>query len=137
MPRFLSPQWVEEFNQLVAAVTLPEPDGDAALAVRDGCFSLRQVVTGGPEGETVRTLRVEGGRVWMEADPDATADPDVTVALTWDDAVALSLGTFSPAEALAGGRIRVRGDLGVLAAGQAALAAAAGALEPLRADTTY
>jgi hypothetical protein len=137
VPRFLSPPWVEEFNRLVATVDVPEPDDDAVLAVRDGSFSLRQVVTGGPEGETVRTIRVDGGRVRMETDVEATPEPDVTVALTWEDAVALSLGTFSPADALATGRIRVRGDLGVLAAGQAVLAAAAASLEPLRADTTY
>ena len=49
---------------------------------------------------------------------------DVTIALDYTDAAALATGTLSPAEALTAGRIRVRGDLSVLAAGQELLAAA-------------
>ena len=36
-------------------------------------------------------------------------DVEVTIALEYADAVALSRGELSPAEALAGGRVRVRG----------------------------
>jgi hypothetical protein len=137
VPSFLSDEWVRTFNDLAAEVVVPEPGEDAALGARRGRFALRQVVTGGPDGDLVRTLRVDGDRVSMDAGDGDGPEAEVTVVLGWDDAVALSLGTFSPADAMAAGRIRVRGDLGVLAAGQAALAAVGDAIEPLRAETTY
>ena len=56
---------------------------------------------------------------------------------SYADAADLSRGTLSPAEALAAGRVRVRGDLSVLVAAQQALAAAADLLGPLQAATTY
>ena len=61
----------------------------------------------------------------------------MTIALAYDDAAALATGGLSPAEALNAGRIRVRGDLSVLAAGQELLAAARVHTRALDADTTY
>lgn len=135
MPAFLSPEWVAAFNAAVADVPVPDQGDDAPLATRNGAFTVAQVVRGGPAGEAGTTLAVAGGRVTMRsgADPDAT----VTVALSWDDAVAMATGTLSPTEALAAGRIRVRGDLGVLVAGQALLAALHPHLGALHAATTY
>ncbi len=134
MVLFLSEEWVGEFNRLAAGVDVPEPGDEAALAARRGSFAMRQVVTGGPDGDVTCTLRVAGPRVTM--DRSGTGDAEVTMILAWEDAVALSQGSFSPADAVAAGRVRVRGDLGVLAAGQAALTAVGEALGPLRADTT-
>ena len=51
--------------------------------------------------------------------------------------MALSDGSLTPAEALTAGRIRVRGDLSVLAAGQELLAAARAHTRSLDAETTY
>lgn len=142
MPRFLSPQWVERFNEAASAAEVPEPGPEAGLAVRSGSFAMAQVVTDGPDGEVCTVLHVDGSKVSMEAGddgspPDGAEGADVTVRLVWEDAVALSAGTLRPAEALAEGRIRVRGDLSVLAAAQATLAAVQPHLAGLRADTTY
>jgi putative sterol carrier protein len=60
---------------------------------------------------------------------------DVTVSLGRQDAFAMARGSLSAADALAGGRIRVRGDLSVLAAAQDVLASLAPALGALRART--
>ena len=49
----------------------------------------------------------------------------------------MARGGLSPAEALNAGRIRVRGDLSVLAAGQELLLAARAHTRDLDADTTY
>ena len=80
------------------------------------------------------TLRMERG----EGSPEGPADgADVTIALDYAAAADLSRGELNPAEALAAGRVRVRGDLSVLTAAQEALAAAAPLLAPLREVTTY
>lgn len=135
MPAFLSPEWVAAFNQAVDGASPPQPAPDAALAARSGRFAVCQTVSGGPAGDVTTTLVVDGPDVTMRLGADDTAD--VTVRLSWDDAAALSRGTLSPTDALAGGRIKVRGDLGVLVAGQAVLAAMQDRLASLHGTTTY
>ncbi len=144
MPRFLSPAWVAAFNDALAPVDLSGAAGDGSLVASGGTFSVRQVVDGVPDGGSgppgpVRTLLVvEGGRVSMVLDDGSgVVEPAVTVSLSYPDAAALSRGELPAAEALGTGRVRVRGDLSVLVAGQAVLAAAADHLAALAADTTY
>jgi hypothetical protein len=135
VPTFLSPEWVEAFNAAVAGAPVPPPADDAALAARDGRFTVSQVVRGGPHGDVATTLEVTPDGVHMRPGADDAAS--VTVAIDWDDAVALASGSLSASEALAAGRIRVRGDLGVLVAGQALLTALHPQLAELTAATTY
>ena len=142
MPRFLTQDWVEAFNVALAGVQLPEPGPDAGLAAVDGRFTVSQEVRGGPDGDVLLVLRTGDGALALELqalEPEtrATPDSDVTIALDYADAVALAQGGLSPAEALNAGRIRVRGDLSVLAAGQELLAAARAHTRELDADTTY
>jgi putative sterol carrier protein len=61
----------------------------------------------------------------------------VTVVLAYRDAVAMATGELTPADALNQGRVRVRGDLSVLAAGQQMLEAARAQIVGLGHDTTY
>jgi hypothetical protein len=133
--RFLGPAWVEAFNDALADVVITPPGPEAGLAVRDGRFSMGQVVTGGPEGDVRTTLRVLEGRVTMTGADEG--DAEVTIRLTWADAVAMAAGELSPGEAIAAGRVRVRGDLSVLAEAQAVLAAVQPHLEKLRDLTEY
>ncbi len=142
MPRFLTEDWVEAFNEALAGVLLPAPGPDAGLAAADGRFSVAQEVRGGPDGDVRLVLRAGEGTLVLEIGPlepaDAGApDADVTIALRYADAAALAQGRHSPAEALNAGRIRVRGDLSVLAAGQELLQAARDHTRDLDADTTY
>jgi len=132
--RFLSAAWIDAFNEAVADVEVRPPGPGAGLATRDGAFALCQVVTGGPDDEVRTTLSVRDGRVQM-APGDGGAE--VTIRLSWDDALSMATGTLSPGEAIAAGRVRVRGDLSVLAEAQAVLAALAPHLEALRAETEY
>jgi putative sterol carrier protein len=69
------------------------------------------------------------------ADPDPRAD--VTIVLSYEDAAALSTGELRAAEAITAGHIKVRGDLSVLAAGQAMMVAAQPHIRALAAGTTY
>ena len=135
MVRFLSPEWIESFNRAVADVVLAPPGDGAGLATRDGHYAMGQVVTGGPGGEVRTTLRVSDGRLTMTEGADD--DADVTVRLSWDDAVAMAAGQLAATEAIAAGRVRVRGDLSVLAEAQATLAAVSPQLDALRAATSY
>lgn len=153
MARYLSPEWVEAFDAALSALDLTDAIAAAAsgsLAAADGTFSVAQVVSGapadvaggpegraGPAGHEVRVvLSVADGRAHMalEADGGAaagsgeSAPATATIALDYADALALALGRLDPADALAAGRVRVRGDLAALVAGQAVLAAAAALL---------
>ena len=118
--RLYSEEWIAAFN--VAVADLPG-DGDVSLR-------MLQVVEGGPEGTVRVGLFVEDDRVTMVREP-AGDDFDVTIRLQFEDAEALSRGQLDPAKLLESGRVRVRGDLSTLVAGQAVLAAAVPRLEPL------
>jgi hypothetical protein len=154
MPPYLSPEWVRAFNHALADLDLSDAvaaAGGGSLTVAQGTFAVAQVVTGGPDGlaapgasgtadsngSTVRTvLTVDGGRLTLVEDPTGAIASNVTVVLTYDDALAIARGSLHPADALASGRVRVRGELSVLVAGQAVLNAASAALGRTLADLT-
>jgi len=138
VPRLYSPEWVAAFNEAVSGLDAGEIDTGASLAADGGRFRVLQVVHGAPGGELAVILVVTGRRLSIELGDQAPGTrPDVTVSLSYEDAAELSRGRLDPAEALGMGRIRVRGDLAVLLAGQALLASAAEHLSALQASTTY
>jgi hypothetical protein len=109
-----------------------------------------QEVHGTPDGDVRLMLRVDQGSLHLHLEPrhgddgvsagPPRSDPvrtDVTIVLSYEDAAAMSKGELAPAEALNTGRIRVRGDLSVLVAGQAMLDAARSATQTMRSATTY
>ena len=151
MPPYLSPEWVQAFNDALADLDLTHAiaaAGAGSITAAQGTFVVAQVVTGGPEGlaapgaaaspeSTVRTvLAVNDGRLTLVTDPTGAIPSNVTVVLTYDDALAIARGALHPADALAAGRVRVRGELSVLVAGQAVLNAAAAALGRTLTDLT-
>jgi SCP-2 sterol transfer family len=128
-----------------------------SLLAADGAFTVAQVVEGAPDptdvgtgtgtgtdthtdtdagtgtgtAGTVRTvLTIAEGRAHLVLDPDGAASDaaDVTLLLGYADALALARGELEPADALAAGRIRVRGDLAALVAAQSVLQAASAQL---------
>ena len=148
MPRYLSPEWVQEFDAAVSDHVLGEPGDATGLVGSSGTFTVRQVVTGAPGGDVVLVLRVEEGRVRLAlGEPtadgggagraDAGAGADVTVSLAYADAAALSAGDLPIGDALAAGRIRVRGDLSVLVDAQRLLARGRELIAGLADRTTY
>lgn len=143
MPRYLSPQWVQAFNTALEGLDLSDAitsAGEGSVTASLGTFSVAQVVTDVPgetavpgeinaPGDTVRTvLTVTGGRLSLAGDPDGVMAANATIVLAYDDALAIARGELDPASALAAGRVRVRGELAVLVAGQSVLAAASAAL---------
>jgi hypothetical protein len=146
--RYLTAEWVEAFDAALGALDLSDAIAAAApgsLAAADGAFSVAQVVSGVPadvpaasaSGEVRVVLSVADGHAHMALDPDGAGVPaTATIALGYADALALALGRLDPADALAAGRVRVRGDLAALVAGQAVLAAAAARLGSTLDDLT-
>ena len=141
MPALYSPEWVAAFNAAVADLDVSSVDAGPSLAVTDGGFRVAQVVHDGPGASEIRVvLALADGRLAMGLEPTdgPTNDPvNVTLSLSYEDAAALSRGEVDPAALVGTGRVRVRGDLSVLVAGQALLAAAAPRLAELQAATTY
>jgi putative sterol carrier protein len=140
MPRYLSPEWVASFDAALSALDLSDAlaaAGAGSLAAADGTFSVVQVVTAVPEevrpagatdGEVHVVLTIAEGRAHLGLDPTGTAGGTATIVLGYPDALAMARGELDPADALAAGRVRVRGDLAALVAGQDVLAEAAARL---------
>ena len=143
MPRFLTPEWADAITAALAGKDLPGPGPDDGLTASGGRFVVAEEVRAAPDGDVRLVLRVDGGTVTLGVAPlagDPGADEpqaDVTIALDYGDAVAMADGSLSPAEALTGGRVRVRGDLSVLTAGQQLLAAAREHTAAVDAETTF
>lgn len=137
MPRFYSPEWVAAFNEAVAGLDASATDTTGSLAASSGRFSVAQVVVDAPGGELTVTMTADDGHLSMALGDGGGHPPNVTISLSYADAAALSRGELEPAEAVAQGRVRVRGDLAVLVAGRALLAAAGERLGALQAATTY
>jgi hypothetical protein len=134
MPRYLTPEWVESFDAALSALDLSDAvaaAGAGSLAAADGTFSVVQVITGVPEdvqsagGDVHLVLTVADGRARLGLDPSRTAGGTATIVLGYGEALAMARGDLDPADALAAGRVRVRGDLAALVAGQDVLAEAA------------
>jgi hypothetical protein len=145
MPRYLSPAWVQAFNAALSGLDLTDAvaaAGAGSLTASLGNFGVAQVVTDAPadtdavDGMLRTVLTVDGGRLTLAADPTGAMTANVTMVLAYADALAIARGELEPADALATGRVRVRGELAVLVAGQAVLGAAAEALGQTLRDLT-
>jgi hypothetical protein len=137
MPRYLTPDWVESFDAALSTLDLSDAvaaAGTGSLAAADGTFSVVQVITGVPGdvqaggGDVHLVLTVDGGRARLALDPSGTSGGTATIVLGYAEALAMARGELDPADALAAGRVRVRGDLAALVAGQDVLAEAAARL---------
>ncbi len=139
MARYLSPEWVQSFDAALGALDLSDAvavAGASSLAAAGGTFSIVQVVTGVPadvrgpsSGDDVHVvLSVADGRAHLALDPAGERAGTATIVLGYSEALAMARGELDPADALAAGRVRVRGDLAALVAGQDVLAAAAARL---------
>ncbi len=118
--RLLTDEWLEECNAALAAC------GPAA-----GELVLTEHVTGAtPPQHGAVTLVADATGVRLQPGIDERATATLTISL--GDAEALQAGTLGPAEALAQGRVRVRGDLRAVVEGMDLLARAHRALRDRR-----
>lgn len=128
MPRFLSPDWIDEVGAAARSRTLAAAGDDVRLVVQ-------QVVTGTPDGEVRYHVVVDGGRV--DVQPGDAEAPDVTFTQDWQTAVAMSTAELPAQHAFASGKLRVDGDVQALVRHQAAFTDLDRAFDEVRARTTY
>ncbi len=130
MPAFLSAEWLDAVDTALAEAEPLVDDGDLELAVR-------QRVTGGPAGDVTYVVRIGGGTARVETGPAAVGPVDVEVSASWPVAVAISQGSLAPAAAFGAGRLRLRGDVGIVSRHGEVLAHLARASASVSAATTY
>jgi hypothetical protein len=133
MARFLSEEWFA----LVRAA-LPggsEGDGSDPLEWRSGAVAVRHRVTGGPDGDVDYVVRAAPGRYTVERGAEGAVD--IEIVESYESAAAISQGQLTPAAAFAAGKLKLSGDVALLAAGQEDFAALGQLLTPVRAVTTY
>ncbi|MHB8318201.1 MAG: hypothetical protein ACYDEP_03055 [Acidimicrobiales bacterium] len=155
MPRFLSSEWVDEFNEALSgfqpSATTDDPAGSSPKRGPDtslfrGPLRVTEIVYGVPPDDATVTLTlvVSETEVSLELRAPAGAErdlrekrDDVIVYVPYNDAASLARGDFDAAAALGSGRVKVRGNLTALATSQRLLASAAERLSGLGERTTF
>ena len=127
--RYLGLDWIRELSREVA-----ESETMATLAASHR-IGVTQIVTDGPEGTVVYHLQVGEGRAEFGAGP---ADPeDVVMEQSWATAVGVATGELNAHEAFMTGRIKLRGDQGLLLASQPVFGALDAVFSAVRPRTDY
>ena len=98
-------------------------------------FAVRQVVTGGPDGDVEYVVRADAGGFSVHRAGEIEGDVDVVQ--DYETAAAISQGRLSPSVAFAGGRLKLGGGAGMLVDHQDAFAGLGALFAQVRADTTY
>jgi putative sterol carrier protein len=122
---YLSNEWIEALDAALASSAF-------AAGVR---LVIQQVVTDVNGTDAAYHVTVEDGKA--SVGPGHAADPTVTFTQDHATAVEIATGRLSAQQAFMAGRLRVRGELTVLAERQAELDAIDAALAPVRARTDF
>lgn len=129
MARFLTPEWLDDLGAILESASLA---GEARL---DSGLALRQVVTGGPDGDTSYVVRIDENGVSLDLDP--RADADIEVRHDLGTATEIATGRLSPSAAFAAGRTKLTGKVGLLVENQGVLSNLGDLFGHLRTSTTY
>lgn len=105
MTKYLTQEWLDEARAL--AQEMPErPDASARI---------QYLVAKGPEGDIAYWWRLEDGRL-RESALGKMDDPEVTLSLSYEDAVKIQKGDLDMNAAFMQGRMKVAGDMAKLMA---------------------
>ncbi len=99
MVAFLSDAFLAEAGRILGAL---DPAGDADV-------SIQYVVSGAPDGKVGVVVTVSTGRV-TSVEPGKIADPDITVSLAYDEALAILSGEITADASFMRGAVKVEGD---------------------------
>ncbi len=105
MPKWLTQEWLDE--QVRLAQTQPERPGASAR--------MQYVVTGGPDGDIRYYWVLENGKL-LESRLGELSDAEVTLTVTYEDAMKIQQGELDPNAAFMQGRIKVTGNMAKLMA---------------------
>jgi hypothetical protein len=127
--RYLSTEWMDAAGRALA--------GDTGLkeATAEVDLTVEHVVTGGAGGPVVWHLRLDHGAVALT--PGPAEAPDLRLTTDRATAAAVATGALGAQRAFAEGRLRLGGDLRVLARHQRTLATLDDVLAGVRAQTTF
>ena len=128
--RFLSPEWLDRL-----ATTAASSD-DLRRASAGVSVGIRQVVTGGPDGDVGYVVRLDRGHVSVTPD-EGPAGVDVEITEDYATAAAIHQGLLTPAAAFAAGRLKLGGRVGLLVEHAPVFSALGGVFAGSRATTTY
>jgi putative sterol carrier protein len=126
MALFLTSEWIAALDAAAREAAVP-------AGVR---LTIQQIVTDEGGGDDVRYhLVLDDGRIRVH--PGEAAAPDVTLVQTREVAAAFSRGELNAQQALEAGRLKLRGDIGLLAREGKVLPTVADLFVAVRAATEY
>lgn len=125
MARFLTPEWLDELQRAA----------DKAEAVPDADIVVAHEVTDTPDGDVCFRFAAVDGRLTLTW--GTTADAHITLLEDYATAVTVARGELPAQQAVAEGRLKLRGDVGALVRNGAALAALGDLFRAVRDSTTY
>jgi predicted lipid carrier protein YhbT len=105
MSKWLTQEWLDETKKM--ADGQPERPGASAR--------MQYVITGGPDGELKYFWVLENGKL-LESSLGDLADAEVTMAMTYEDAMKIQKGELDANAAFMQGRIKVSGNMAKLMA---------------------
>jgi hypothetical protein len=125
---FLSDEWVRELD---AAARVSTRVADLAV---EGPVVVEEHVTNGPHGEARFHVVLDARGMRFNTGP--AAQPDLTITIDYETAVALQRGETNAQHSLVSGRMKLRGDLGRLVRRADALSALGDVFASVRGATT-
>jgi putative sterol carrier protein len=105
MAKWLTQEWLDEQTRLSA--DQPERPGASAR--------MQYNITGGPDGGVQYYWVLEDGKV-LENKIGTMPDPELTLTVFWDDAMAMQKGELDEQAAFMQGKIKVEGNMAKLMA---------------------
>ena len=123
--RFLTEEWLDAMNAAASGVEVP---ADVAVVVG-------QEVSGTPHGDVAYCFAVDDGALRLTW--GSTEGADITVLQDYDTAVALARGELPAQQAVAEGRLKLRGDMGALVRNGPVLAAISDVFRSVRERTDW
>lgn len=125
MARFLTPEWLDELQRAA----------DKAEVVPDADIIVAHEVTGTPDGDVCFRFAAVDGRLTLTW--GTTADAHITLLEDYATAVTVARGELPAQQAVAEGRLKLRGDVGALVRNGPALTALGDLFRAVRDSTTY